>query len=546
MIYLSFILFIIFIFLFICIVYRCARSPTPGHTKIFKLYDFNLNFHFFYDLYSAGNKFPTMSINFDSTRVKNANNWARMLIDDKAKQALAPALAPSVTSYATIVRSFDVPYADTLDSGYFTFVLSTDPTKAYLKSTTTSYPAGGYGPVMLKSYQTTTRIGEGQSTINSGQLVISSGSSADIGFVDGMINVIPDLGTISALRAGQGGIPFLLANGSTCLVTINPAIGGYYSVWTVAAGGAILRDGPTTYCSSYSGSSITVTATQDAHYLMIACVSSAGVQGTASRDIPVSVEIQSLVGQVVNATVAHRSGAVSSELLEQGNLSHVRCTAMNLLVTNMASPLESGGEIVVARVHEGFLRAPNTAALMEDLKALPEKRYWRSGPLKDGGYTWYLPDDLSSYEPLPLHSQEHDNVLVAAVKMSDEAGQVRINCTQRWEFYTPAQILPRKLTYAWCDYSTKLYEELLSRDACSANAGHAALISAIVAGLGAAANFYGSNRDWIDPAVGAVVKQAQHLLAKPKENKNKEAKKTKKPPARVRVAPRQGTVFARK
>lgn len=305
-------------------------------------------------------------------------------------------------------------------------------------------------------------------------------------------------------------------------------------------------DGPLTYCSSAAGASITVTATQDVEYLVIAATSSTGVQGAASRDIPVSIEIQCLVGQVINATVAHRSGAVSSELLEQGNLSHVRCTAMNLLVTNMASPLESGGEIVIARVHEGFLRAPNTAALMEDIKALPEKRYWRSGPLKDGGYAWYMPDDLSSYEPLPLHEQQHDNVLVAAIKMSDAAGQVRINCTQRWEFYTPAQILPRKLTFAWCDLSTRMFEELLSRDACSANAGHAALISAIVSGLSAAASFYGSNKDWIDPAVGALVKNAQHLLGKPKDkSKGKEAKKTKKPLVRAR-APAKGTTFARK
>lgn len=173
--------------LFNCIVYRCARSPEPGTTKIFNFNDFILDSYF---LLSAGNKFPTMSNSLEVSRVKNATNWAKMLIDDKAKQVLAPALAPSVTSYATIVRSFDIPYLDTLDSGYITFVLSTDPSKAYLKSTSTSYPAGGYGPVILKSYLTTTHMGQGQSTINSGQIVIRSGSSSELGYVDGMINVL--------------------------------------------------------------------------------------------------------------------------------------------------------------------------------------------------------------------------------------------------------------------------------------------------------------------------------------------------------------------
>ncbi len=222
-----------------------------------------------------------------------------------------------------------------------------------------------------------------------------------------------------------------------------------------------------------------------------------------------------------------------SELIDEGQVASFRCTAMSMLTTNMAAPIEAGGELVVARTRESILSnlSPpvNVAGLMTAIKNLPEQLYWRSGNIADGGYSWYLPDDMSSYEPGPVDStSSNNNILISAGVMSSANGYVRVTCTWCYEFYTPRQVFDRKYTQMWSPIHHELFERLVHRPAVSANVGHGALIASLVALASQVYAAYKKYEDIIDPiAIKALSVVSKRITNPPKE---KEKQKQKPPP----------------
>jgi hypothetical protein len=228
-------------------------------------------------------------------------------------------------------------------------------------------------------------------------------------------------------------------------------------------------------------------------------------------------------GHVDTVLPGSKYALVSAELLEQGNVSHYRCTAMNLLITNMASVLDGAGEIVIGRVPKSMLVSSSPQDLMNTIKRLPQKSLWSSRNLLDGAYAWYLPDDLNSYETRAISDVTSDNVLVAVVHMSNANGQYRVNATWRMEFYTPAQILSREFTHPWTPCSMALLNELASKNATSANIGHAALIAGIASAAKVVYDFYIANASIINP----IAKSAYNKLTSKPAKKEKLKQKAK-------------------
>jgi hypothetical protein len=259
-----------------------------------------------------------------------------------------------------------------------------------------------------------------------------------------------------------------------------------------------------------------------------------GVQAVTSAGVPqvppegTSIELAYFVtGFVDPATAGSAYSLVPAELLQQGNVSHYRCTAMNLLITNMASVLDGAGEIVIGRVPKSTLVSSSPQDLMNIIKRLPQKTLWSSRNLLDGAYAWYLPDDLNSYETRAISEATSDNVLVAAIHMSNANGQYRVNATWRMEFYTPAQILSREFTRPWTPCSMALFNELATRNATSANIGHATLIAGIASAAKIVYDFYVANAGVINPIAKTVYKAATGKASKKKDTNPKAKDKQK-------------------
>jgi hypothetical protein len=159
---------------------------------------------------------------------------------------------------------------------------------------------------------------------------------------------------------------------------------------------------------------------------------------------------------------------------------------------------------------------------MTTIKQLPEELYWRSGAIKDGGYAWWLPDDLASYEPLPIDSHlNSENVLVAAGRMSDPAGFVRVIATWTFEFYTPVQLFARDYNCVYGDPHRAVWQTLCRQPAVSANNGHAALVLSLLNIAAEVYNYYKRRREDFKPLRAALQTQRSRQPPPPPRRKSK-------------------------
>lgn len=193
-------------------------------------------------------------------------------------------------------------------------------------------------------------------------------------------------------------------------------------------------------------------------------------------------------------------------LEDSQTLSH-RIVAMSMLVSNLSSDLNNQGRIVIGRADPRVMSNYTTLAEAQAaLSRLPDASRVYDGPLRDGGYTWYMPDDIASYEPaVKYHSTDPNNLLACVISGMDTTdGSIRIIIDYIVEFYTPNQLLSRSPSPVWDDRLLGVFSELLCSPAASANFAHAALVSSIAAGALKAAQFYAANKSWIDPAVAGA------------------------------------------
>jgi hypothetical protein len=383
---------------------------------------------------------------------------------------------------------------------------------------------------------------EAETILHGGLFTVFSGSGVQLG-----TNTTQDM-VVNAV-AWPSSLPLNITNGTSVVISVT------YSSPLVAylrVDGILNTGVAQTMTTAYNlrtqlngGTVYNANAPNTLVGLQFRLVNSAGVDTVTSFPVKIEVNITCASAQIPSSDTVSYS-VVGSELLEVGQVSHVRATAMSMLVTNMAPPIEAGGELVIARTRQGILTASTPAVLMDNIKKLPEQLYWQSGNIYDGGYSWYIPDQIESYEPRPLDTiPPSDNVLVAGGIMSGTEGYVRVICTWIFEFYTPKQLFERNYNLAWSNQHRELYELLLQRPAVSGNPGHGVLIAQALALANQAWTFYKKNEEAID---GMASKGADLLLqaikSKPSQKqtpkippKPKQKKKSGAPPP---VPPKPG------
>lgn len=119
-----------------------------------------------------------------------------------------------------------------------------------------------------------------------------------------------------------------------------------------------------------------------------------------------------------------------------------RCTALSVLTTYQGSDLNNGGQISAARLPMGA--GISDAALgdvYDYLASLPA--YAGDYALKEGAYTWWLPDSISEYDFKPYRETTlYDcSSLVTAVsrKIADDGETIRIRIAAHFETLTRSQ-----------------------------------------------------------------------------------------------------------
>lgn len=482
--------------------------------------------------------------NLEAQDNRNALAWSKMLANPSDYLERAPSQTPFLASKARFVRSFDMPYSSTRDGNFAIAAMPSSQVCAAISSAEDQLVSAST-PLAFTSI-TPGNTDAGQSYLNNTFMkVVDYNTQAEFGtmpFVDGV-----------QIDASLAGVPGLLINapaGSVLTTDLIPVSQGQtalcYRIGIFRTDTNVINysnvipinNAPTNY---------TVPVVS---FIFFQLCTANGTPVTNRDDLKLNAVLYSVTGLTTGVFSTSASfNLLRSEVLEAGKLGNHRCTAMSMLVTNMAPPLISGGELVIARCPFSVVNSGNPSTIMTTIKQLPEERYWRSGGIKDGGYAWWLPDDLQSYEPAPYPiASQPENILVAAGKMSDPGGFVRVIITYVFEFYTPVQLFSRDYNFTYNPMVQTLWNRLSLSPAVSANAGHLALISSAIALASTVYSFYKQHQVLIDEGakIGlAMVRktvEAKKRAAQPK----KEAKPATKPPRGTGKVPGTGSVGAGK
>lgn len=448
----------------------------------------------------------------------NAKKWSQMLSAPQDHLVRAPSNTPFLASKTRFVKSYDITYAQT-NAGAFTvaampnainaLAITGAPTAIPAASSAMSLTTAGLAPLSTEG---------DASQITHGLMIIND----DSGKVLGTTNV-QDLSALSINYSGYSGVRVVAPATSVYSVSVT-GLSAMVSKYHLRLG--ILRQVGAVFditwpvVNSMSTSSttfnVTVPAATTHHGFILQFVTTAGIPITLSHNVILYVTYMATLAQVPTNNGSQSFDLVNSAVIEAGSVTLQRCTAISMLVTDMTPQLDAGGELVMCRGNFDLLTTEGgTSGLMSKIKSLPEERYWRSGNMREGGYAWWLPDDLQSYEPLPVgDTPPTENVLIAAGIMPSNTGQVRVIITWNFEFYTPVQLFSRdyNLTYSQCHRDMFI---MLSRaKACSANAGHLALLGSVVALASSVYDFYDKNRAAIDGFVSAGRKVGAQLVSK--------------------------------
>jgi len=400
--------------------------------------------------------------------MKQAKQWAKMLASPSTTLVRAPSSTPYLASTARFVKSIDVPYSAT-NGGKFTIVAGPDPKHAY----TTVYEDNAFptlpGELSAVSHKASNGVG-----VSGAHGTYSSQTFLGVHFEAANTRVVGHL-------QDRGKLAFGVADGVLIYSFEAPALATLDLSYLNKANLSLIfkvynADGTETVLVSNNASVARnnfVLAKDMIGFLVLA-------SGDGTGEI--SYNITCATAQTVTVPGTQRvNPLVRSELIEQGKVETCRCTGMEMLITNMAPPVNAGGELVVARMPRKSLN--QAGPVMDNIKQQPEQLYWRSGSVADGGWAFWLPDDLASYEPHSVgYAGGTDNVLVASGNLTAD-GLVRVMITWTYEFYTPAQAFSRDYNFAHDQYTQMVWDRIVRQPAVAANFGHEALIALVISAV---------------------------------------------------------------
>lgn len=431
--------------------------------------------------------------------VHNVKEWLGMVLNPmEATVVKSPAGTSVLCSKTRIIVSRDIAYSDTtgpVDKGYFSVIARPSLVFPFMIATSPQrFPAVGNAEILGSSVTLNYGSNSDPGFPVAGQFMWKNGETSIVSNLQPMVD--------SALTSHNG---FEVYMNTATNLTVTVANSGrdehYVRLYTRTEAGTWGAD-----AGSYlapPGGSVTIRnadLSSNRTAFTVAIVTKAGVPSNPSieyRGLSVSASFNGYI------PVATSPGSVYSfvnpKIVDTAGVENCRVTAMSLLVSNMGSATHDGGELVIANTRQSTIySASSTPVLMQVLKALPEGNRWHSGIMRGGGYTFYTPDDLDSYEPHQYNVINYeDNALVASGRL-DEGGAVRVIATFIVEFYTKSQLFERSMGPTWtAEY--KLAHQYLQRGRmASGNEDHESMTKRIANSLSRAWNWAWENKATIE------------------------------------------------
>lgn len=412
----------------------------------------------------------------NSELVSNSMAWLSMMLDPgNAPIVRSPSQISQLGSICRIPKAFDIAYGDTTD-GYFTVI---------------ARPSLLDPIIVAKSPQRWPNVGSADlvgSTL--GKTLVFKHGAADPGYPDDgnmMWNIVStkQVATIQPLADStlttHNAFPCNpVASVITCTVVSKSDQHRHLRLRGRVAGGAWTWVGNVTAVAP-SGTAVLYSANPGINLdaLIIVMTDAASVPSNPAADENAISFNLTFNGYIASTALPGSiSSFVTPDLVDIAKLNNCRVTAMSMLVTNTGPPVNAGGEVVMASTRqETVYSGKSTADLMNLLRVLSEQNRIHSGNVVDGGYSVYIPDDLSSYEPKEYSDRNFfDNCVVAAGKMT-AGGQVRVIINYIIEFYTPVVYFDKRTGPVWDPKFQSALRLLKILQISSANDDHETMIA---------------------------------------------------------------------
>lgn len=160
---------------------------------------------------------------------------------------------------------------------------------------------------------------------------------------------------------------------------------------------------------------------------------------------------------------------ISDELIERGQLSTYRVSAMSVLCSYRGNLLENSGVIAGLRAPSDW--APEATSLYSAITKVPD--FMGKGPLIKGMYTWWLPMDMSEldFRSVNLTHVDGTSLYIGGV-FTDMGGALEVTVDIVVDFFSPLQIFERVPFPALTDPYVRMIHELAALPAVTCNPSH--------------------------------------------------------------------------
>jgi len=374
-------------------------------------------------------------------------DWVNMMLDPAdSPPVLAPCTAGVLASHARIVKGVIIEGTEE-NEGYFSVCLRPSLIDPLIWSTKAGrFPAEGSGPLQIASVSSFIygRDSKHPGCPTAGQFSVKTDGMVTETYI-GLAPVTDINGlTLTALNvdnAAGSQVVFSFTNRNYAALSVR--------MYTKSDGGAWVPDVVT---HVMGGSTIQLWAgVSTADHWTVVLTDRAG-----NRMNPLSEFKGALNLTCSNAFIPlpAQAGIVSrfvkDEIVQAANVQNVRVTAASLLATCTSSAMNSGGEIIAACTQQRLVLAnPAAPDLMSAIRALGTTNRWASCPAVKGAYSFYAPDDATSYEPSEYtDKQVNDNCIVFVGKLAPGT-ILRFTATFVVEFYTSSPLFSNAFTPTW-------------------------------------------------------------------------------------------------
>lgn len=403
--------------------------------------------------------------------------WTNMILNPYSSTVVkSPATTSILCSKTRIIESRDISYADTLN-GYFSVIVR--PALVYplmIAKSPQRFPAAGSTEIMGSTINLVySNTGSDPGFPISGQIAYKAGGSSILSAASPIADaaLTTHLGFEALITIGLNWTATVQNTGKT---------EHYVQLYFRQEGVNWNAQGSAVLCSP--GGSVSVVngnpATNRSAFSLAICKKD-GTLANPDTEYTGLILTTSFFGYIpVGTTGGSIYEFVKRSIVDTAGVEGCRVTAASMLASSMAAATKDGGELVIANTKQSTVYSANsTATLMSTLKALPEGNRWHSGIMRDGGYSFYVPDDMSSYEPHSYTTVNYDDNCVVAAGKLDEGGSIRIIATYIVEFYTKSQLFERSMGPTWTD-QYKMAHTLIQRGRmASGNEDHETMVKRI-------------------------------------------------------------------